>query len=506
MAPDSLPSFRFLSDVEGVKLRKAYEDAGQGHVFQFADAMKCTESETAELVAQLRSVDLPRLNDLLRSGVLLEDDVHDAAYSLSPNTAGQPGEDSLAPLPCITPSSAVCNNHRELGISAIKSGHVAAVTMAGGQGTRLGSTGPKGMYDIGLPSGKSLFQLMAERLKCLARITAANKSDNESEVLDIVHIPWYIMTSPLNNSETMQFFMENRFFGLPEGSVKFFQQQTLPCLSPEGKLILEGPGKVAMAPDGNGGVYSAMETNGILKDMIKKGVKYLHIFGVDNALIKPVDPVFVGHCISQNAECGNKCVQKTSPDEKVGIYARKNGKTCVIEYSEVPQKLRDLRDDSHDNLDNPGRLVFGAANICSHFITLEFIVNKVIPFVSSGRFYHVARKKIPVATGPNGVTVTPSEPNGIKLESFIFDVFSFANIVTMVEVTREDEFAPVKNATGLDSPETARALLYSQARRWLKAVGAEVIAREGCCEVSPLVSYGGEGMERFRGKKVESVS
>lgn len=212
----------------------------------------------------------------------------------------------------------------KIGLKAISNGQVAALLLAGGQGTRLGYDGPKGMYDIGLPSHKTLFVYMVERIKKLGLL---------SEKRDVKSIPFYIMTSPLNHEATKNYFAEHDNFGL---DVTFFPQGTLPAMtSPEGKMILETPTSLSLAPDGNGGIYPAMLRHGVLADMEKRGIKYIHAFGVDNALVKPADPTFVGYCIQQGADCGNKVLWKCEPGEKVGVVATRGGKPCIVEYSDI---------------------------------------------------------------------------------------------------------------------------------------------------------------------------
>eukprot|EP00956_Cyclotella_meneghiniana_P043463 scaffold271463_cov99-Cyclotella_meneghiniana.AAC.1 len=205
-----------------------------------------------------------------------------------------------------------------------------------------------------------------------------------SDKRDAKCIPFYIMTSPLNHEKTKSYFEKYDNFGL---DVTFFPQGTLPAMtSPEGKMILETAASLSLAPDGNGGIYPAMVKHGVLADMEKRGIKYIHAFGVDNALVKPADPTFVGYCIQQNADCGNKVLWKCSPGEKVGVVATKGGKPCIVEYSDISKEMSEKKGDD-------GRLAFGAGNICNHFYTLDFLTNVVVP--NLGNMYHIARKKIP---------------------------------------------------------------------------------------------------------------
>jgi UDP-N-acetylglucosamine/UDP-N-acetylgalactosamine diphosphorylase len=301
-----------------------------------------------------------------------------------------------------------------------------------------------------------------------------------------VSIPWYIMTSPMNDQVTKDFFKEKDYFGLDPADVIFFAQGTLPCMTKEGKIMLESGSAVGKASDGNGGIYGAMLQSGNVADMKKRGVKYAHVYSVDNAIAKVADPMFMGYCISQGADVGNKVVWKANWDESVGVVAKRNGKPHVVEYSE-------LSEDMAKQSDAGGKLVYGAANICNHFYTVDFLENCDDSMLT----YHVAHKKIPYA-GPDGGTIKSTEKNGIKLECFIFDAFPESKKMAVLEVDRAEEFSPVKNAPGnpVDSPDSARLMISTAHTKWIKAAGASVENSSGkLFEISPLVSYGGEGLE-----------
>lgn len=487
-------------------LRAAYAVHGQEQVFEYVDSgvVKAPE-EIDALVAQLRSIDLPRLHDLHKSTD--SPTAPDAASSSSPEEA--PIEE-MKPIESFGSLDSAPAEDKDrwykTGLQAVAEGKVAVVVLSGGQGTRLGFSGPKGMYDIGLPSGKTLFQLQAERLLRVCALARGSDSVASSSA----RIPWYIMTSPLNDAATREFFASHKFFGVPEADVFFFSQGTLPCMTREGKIILESAGRVAMAPDGNGGIYPALQQKGALEDMRLRGVEHLHVFSIDNALVRVADPHFLGYCVENGADCGNKSVWKSEPEEKVGVVVSRGGKPCVVEYSEMSQETCERRDAAS------GRLVFGAGNICNHYFSRGFLEDTVLP--GMGDMYHVAHKKIPAADGPSGETRKPSENNGIKLESFIFDVFPLSKKMVLFEASRADEFAPVKNAPGTatDSPDTAREMISEQAKRWALAAGASRPGGEeggeggggdggGLCEVSPLVSYGGEGLQDRVGEMEKAV-
>jgi len=385
---------------------------------------------------------------------------------------------------------------RAEALRAMAAGKVAVVVLAGGQGTRLGSSLPKAAYDAGLPSGKVLARLQAERIQRLRSLAAVEAGVEATSV----RVPWYVMTSPQTHEATVRCFEEASFFGLPREDVTLFQQGQLPCLSGDGKLLLESATSVAMAPDGNGGIYRALHRSGCVADMERRGVRLLHAYAVDNLVSKVADPVFVGLCLSSGAEMGSKVVPKSSPGEKVGVLCRKGGRFAVVEYSDMADSLKEERLGDAD--DAPLR--FRAGNICVHAYTLDFLRGPAHPDRLSDVF-HVARKAIPFADPATGATVPKSsltEINGVKLESFIFDVFEEAKAMALLEVRREDEFSPVKNAPAQgkgDSPDSARDMVSAEGRRWLAAAGV-MVEGAGAVEVSPLVSYGGEGLRVLAGR------
>eukprot|EP00980_Cylindrotheca_fusiformis_P005771 scaffold1203_cov117-Cylindrotheca_fusiformis.AAC.10 len=471
--------------IDEATVKTRYEAAGQGHVFQYF--AKLSESEKETFLEQLDSIKVESISSLLESAkkVSLE-----ASKPMSSDANSEPAINPFSRHVGQTSNRAVRDPSYKLGIEAIAQGQVGALVLAGGQGTRLGFSGPKGMYSIDLPSKRTLFQLIAERLVTLRKLAAADKA--------LPSVPFYIMTSPINHDQTVEFFETNSFFGLPKSDVCIFTQGMLPCLTEDGRIILEGAGKVAMAPDGNGGIYPSLVNTGTFADMETRKLKYLHVFSIDNALTKPADPVFIGYCISQGADCGNKVVWKTSAHEKVGVIAEKNGKCCVVEYSDISKEMAEAVNEN-------GRLQFGAGNICNHFYTIDFLKNEVFPQL--GNIYHIARKKIPFYVEGSKETVTPEANNGLKLETFIFDVFPLSKAMAVLDVERSEEFAPVKNAPGSesDSPDTARKYISDLAKKWVIAAGATLVGdTEAICEVSPLTSYGGEGLsELVQGKEIK---
>lgn len=451
-------------------LRERYEAAGQSHVFQYCDEGKLTAEQAASLVAQLEGLDLDRIAKL-----------HTGAMEFDSKGQGDLG--ALEPLDSydsmVDASEADRTAWQAAGLKAIAAGELAACVLSGGAGTRLGFPFPKGMYDIGLPSGKPLIQLFAERLRALAHLAGSSKA-----------IPWYIMTSEgENDTFTREFFKENDFFGYSSADVTFFPQGTLPCMTVEGKLMLETGFNVGSAADGNGGIYGALKGSGSLADMGMRGVKYVHVFSVDNAIGKVADPVFVGYCVLRGADVGNKVVWKASPEEKVGIIGKRGGASLVIEYSEM------TTDDCAKRTPE-GKLVYGAGNICNHFYTTEFL-EKV---TDDALIFHVAHKKIASPSDDGQSAVTPDTETGIKLECFIFDCFGMAVNMAVLEGPRDEEFSPVKNAPGkpTDSPDSARAMLTAQSKKWLRAAGVAITEGSGQLELGPFVSYRGEGLEALK--------
>ena len=326
--------------------------------------------------------------------------------------------------------------YENIGKKAIKEGKLAAVTMAGGQGTRLGHTGPKGTYDIGLDSHKSLFELLCDGLK------------QEGEKYGVT-IPWFIMTSRENNDETIEFFEKHKFFGYQKDkNIFFFKQGELPMIDTEGKILIDENGLVKMAADGHGGIYEALVKNGMTKKMKELGIEWVFIGGVDNCLVKMVDPVLMGVAIDKNVTVACKSVVKANPHEKVGVFCKRNGKPNVIEYSEITDEMAEATDEN-------GELLYGE----SHILCNLFNVNAIERMGETPLPYHSAFKKAKYID-KDGNLVVPDSPNAYKFEAFLFDAFGVVDELAVLRVKREEEFAPVKNAdkAGVDCPKTAREL------------------------------------------------
>ncbi len=321
-----------------------------------------------------------------------------------------------------------------IGKKAIAEGRLAAVTMAGGQGTRLGHDGPKGTFDIGLDSHKSLFELLSDYLK------------EEGKKYGVT-IPWFIMTSKENNEATVDFFAKNRYFGYEKDkNIFFFIQGELPMVDTEGKILMGEDGLIKQAANGHGGIFEALVKNEMTKKMRELGVDWVFIGGVDNCLVKMVDPVLMGIAIEQNVTAAGKSIVKANPQEKVGVFCKKNGKPYVIEYSEISSEMAERTDEN-------GELVFGE----SHILCNLFNIASIERMGSTPLPYHSAFKKA-TYIDKDGNKVVPTSPNAYKFEAFLFDAFGQLDDMAILRVKREEEFAPVKNATGVDSPETAREL------------------------------------------------
>ncbi|EDV28617.1 uncharacterized protein TRIADDRAFT_20208 [Trichoplax adhaerens] len=391
----------------------------------------------------------------------------------------QKKDDHILPLPedvyCTLPN---VDSHRQdwqtLGLNLIADNKVAVILLAGGQGTRLGVDYPKGMYCVGLPSGKSLYQIQGERMFRLQQLAQERTGKKGT-------IPWYIMTSQHTKQQTRNYFEKHKFFGLNEKDIMFFEQSTLPCFDFDGKIILAAPDKIARAPNGNGGLYSALSNCGILKDMQDRGIAHIQAYCVDNILIKMVDPVFTGYCASKNADCGAKVVRKVDASESVGLVCLCDGTYQVIEYSEISKEMTEKRNKN-------GELMFNAANICNHYFSYDFL-SQTVSARENELPHHMARKKIPYVN-ESGQTVKPETPNGIKMEKFVFDVFLFSKNFAVMEVKREDEFSPLKNkcGTGRDCPETAKAALGKLHGRYILEAGGKFVTKDGK-EISDTSRY-----------------
>lgn len=340
---------------------------------------------------------------------------------------------------------------KQHGEELIKAGKVAAFVVAGGQGTRLGFGGPKGNFPVSPIKNKTLFAIFGET------ILAAQKKYHTT-------IPWYIMTSPINHEQTIEALEKGAYFGLNKNDVFVFQQGTMPNFDFDGKIFLSGKSEIAKSPDGHGGSLKALYDSGAIYDMKKRGIEHLSYFQVDNPLVKIIDPLFIGLHALEGAGMSSKTLLKAYPTEKVGNFCLVDGRVTVIEYSDLP--------DQQANRKNPdGSLVFSLGSIAIHVLSREFVEQ-----LNSEGFalpFHKAIKKIPFID-QNGKNVEPAKPNGVKLETFVFDALPLSDKSIILETLRDQEFAPVKNAEGVDSPEVTRKMMTARAAKWLEAAGVNI--------------------------------
>lgn len=445
--------------------------SGQSQLLQFWDDLN--DEEKSLLLKQLDTIKFEEVNRLFkRANESLTEDVMKLDSRMEPIPQEQfESEQSVDPI--------VLAEYRKIGLEAISNSQVAVLLLAGGQGTRLGVTYPKGMYSVGLPSGKTLFQVQAERIRRIINLA-------KQQTTRTGKICWYIMTSGPTNDTTQKFLKKHNYFGLNEKDVVLFQQGLLPCFDFEGKIFLEDKHSIALAPDGNGGIYRALSDNHILRDMKERGIKYVHVHSVDNILVKVADPVFIGYCVKKGADCGAKVVSKDGPSEAVGVVCKVDGKFQVVEYSEITEATANLRD-------KQGNLVFSAGNICNHYFSTEFL-HRIAQKYERELKLHVAKKKIP-HVNESGEKIKPNTSNGIKIEKFVFDVFQFAEKFVTWEVPRNSEFSALKNAdsAGKDCPSTSRRDLLNLHKSYIEKAGGKILVDE--VEISPLLSYAGENLE-----------
>lgn len=335
------------------------------------------------------------------------------------------------------------------GAQALSAGQVGVILVAGGQGSRLGFDGPKGTFAIGPLSGASLFEIHARKILALQRSYGAP-------------VPFFIMTSIANDADTRRFFEEHGYFGLKTGDVYFFSQGMFPALDFEGRIVMETPGRIFMAPDGHGGILAALERTGMLRIMRDRGLATLFYFQVDNPLVEIADPVFIGQHLEHGAEMSLKACVKRNPEEGLGVVVWRGDRMAVVEYTELTAEQKQAR--SPD-----GNLQFAYGSVAIHIFAREFLEHEA----GAGLPLHLARKKV-ACCDPDGEPLKPDKPNACKFEKFIFDALPDARKPLLAAFAREEEFSPVKNATGDDSPATTRRDMMEKFARWLKACDVTV--------------------------------
>jgi len=416
-----------------------FQDYGQDRVFRFWDRLD--ESQRQKLLDQATAVDLEALKR-----------AHAAASG--PTSVCPPKLEAVpvVQLPAHGGDAAEAARAFERGSQALADGRVAALVVAGGQASRLGIDGPKGAYPIGPVSERCLFEQQAQKIRGLRRRYGHS-------------LPWYIMTSAATDAATRALFGENDTFGLPSEDVFFFQQGMVQSLDFDGRMMLERPDRIFENPNGHGGSLTALLSSGALDDMERRGVDTLFYYQVDNPLIRIADPSYLGFHLEAEAEMSCKVIRKRDPMEKVGVVARADGNISVVEYTEIDDEHRFATDEDGD-------LVFWAGNAAIHIFSTSFI-RRVSESADELLPYHFSAKLIPTIDD-DGQLVRPTEPNGHKLERFVFDALSAAQSICLVEGDRNQEYSPVKNAEGTDSPASARRDLIAVYRSWLDAAGIEM--------------------------------
>ena len=397
------------------------ESIGQTQLLKYYDEL--SDSEKQALLTQIEETDFSVI-DYISQGA------HGAEKGV------------ISPLKCMELPEIEANKDRftSIGLDAIAQSKVGAVLLAGGMGTRLGSDDPKGMYNIGLTKDVFIFQRLIENTMDV--VNAANAKAGRNDIW----IPFYIMTSEKNNDATIRFFEEKNYFGYNKDFVHFFKQDMAPATDKDGKVYLEGKGRIATSPNGNAGWFKSLVNAGLLDGVHEQGIEYLNIFAVDNVLQRIADPAFVGACMEKDVEVGAKVVRKAAPDEAIGVMCLEDGRPSIVEYYEMTDEIMYAKDEKGDPAYGFGVIL----NYLFKVSALEDILSRSLPM-------HVVSKKIPYLNEA-GELVKPESPNGFKFEQLVLDMIHQLNSCLPYEVVREHEFAPIKNKTGIDSVESAREL------------------------------------------------
>jgi UDP-N-acetylglucosamine/UDP-N-acetylgalactosamine diphosphorylase len=444
-------------------LAERLRELGQDHIARLLEG-EADPSRRALIERDLAGVDLDLVSRLMRG---------ESLYT-PPGGDVEPADI----IPASFASSTEAGEAVSRGNDLLASGRVAAVIVAGGQGSRLGIDAPKGFVEVTPVRGKSLFCLFAEKILALKRRFGHA-------------VPLFVMTSRENDAPTRTYFQEKGFFGLGDQNVHFFVQGVLPSVSPEGRFILSEAGGVFMNPDGHGGTFRALRDNGCLDLMASAGIEEIFYFQVDNPLVKVCDPLFIGLHNTRGAQMSTKVVRKASFDERVGVIAKQGGRTCMLEYSDMSDEVRRATDPQ-------GRMLFWAGNMAVHMIRRDFA--ETVTSRGAELPYHRAAKKI-VGLDAAG---NPTRIDGIKFESFLFDALPLACRSVTLEVVREEEFAPVKNMTGTDSLESSRRIQSNLHASWLGRIGVDVPAGV-LVEISPLFALDFEELQRKQDRIPRSI-
>jgi UDP-N-acetylglucosamine/UDP-N-acetylgalactosamine diphosphorylase len=401
--------------MEDKELLNVLKEHGQEHIYEAYQ--KLDDKGKAKLAAQIGKIDW-------------------SIVAMADNKELAQERGKLEPLSALETDQIEADKEKyeKTGLEAIRSGKVGAVLLAGGQGTRLGSDGPKGKYNIGITKDVYIFERLIRNL-----LDVTDKAG--------CFVPLYIMTSDKNNDETIAFFDEKNYFGYPKDFVKFFKQEMAPSVDYNGKLYMEAADSLSLSPNGNGGWFYSMSVTGVLNDVKERGVEWLNIFAVDNVLQRIADPVFVGATLDSGCVSGAKVVRKAEPNEKVGVLCLEDGKPSIVEYYEMTEEIINSREANGELSYNFGVIL----NYLFRVDKLEEIMNTKMPV-------HVVEKKIPYVN-EKGEYIKPETPNGYKFELLVLDMIHLLDNCLSFEVVRDYEFAPIKNKTGVDSVESAQALL-----------------------------------------------
>lgn len=448
-------------------VRKKWDSAGQGQLFRFIDTLDAAGQQ--RLAGQLDALDPKHLDELAETYVKQKPHVA-IPGNIRPVKAypHKPGHDQRAQY----------EEARVCGERLLHEGKIGAFLVAGGQGTRLGYDGPKGEFPVTPIKHKPLFQVFAEQVKAFGR-------DFDKPVA------WYIMTSDANDAQTRAFFEQHDFFGLNPQDVFIFQQGMMPAFGTDGRLLLGEKSSLALSPDGHGGSLRAMHRSGALANMRERGIEHLSYFQVDNPLVHVIDPLFLGLHDLTGSEMSSKTIPKAGPLEKVGNFVEADGVVQVIEYSDLPEELA-------KQTNSDGSLRFNEGSIAIHALRVSF-VERLNAGGSLNLPWHRADKKVPYVD-ETGNLVKPDKPNAVKLEQFVFDAIPLAKNAMVYTTDRAEEFSPVKNAEGVDSPATCRRDQIRRAARWLKSTGVEVPIEDGephaTLEISPLFATSAEQLQQ----------
>ena len=414
--------------------KQALQQNDQEHILGFWDPL--SEQEREALLEQITTLDF---DSIKRMKTMLA----------ARNEDGLPFDPETKPAPVVEPTDADLAEYCPLGEEQLRAGKVGVILVAGGQGSRLGFDGPKGAYGVAPITNATLFEIHSRKILNMERRYNTT-------------IPFYIMTSDVNDAATRDFFTKHDYFGLDSANVKFFTQGMWPVLDPDGRIIMDQPGHVFMSPDGHGGTVTALQRTGMLADMATRGVETLFFFQVDNPLVEIADPLFIGLHAANKADISIKVCAKRDASEGLGIVATCGGKCMIIEYSDMP-------DDQQEALAEDGRLKFLYGSVAIHIFDRAFLEQEAAAALP----LHIAHKKVPFCA-KDGSTVRPEEPNAYKFEKFIFDVIPDAATALNVSFDRAEEFSPLKNAEGNDSPETVARDLTLKHARWLEAAGIAI--------------------------------